>query len=77
MGQELSIIINGQQVKELRCKNDDCMALFGYAGGVKLGVFFFNCPKCGYLSCFRMGYNEAAKDFMDKLHKKFEKGTNE
>lgn len=71
MANEHQIIIEGHIVKELRCKNDECRALIGY-DNIMLGVFIYDCPKCGTLSVFKMQYKAMARDFIKKLQTKFE-----
>lgn len=64
------INIEGLNVKELRCKNDECRALICYES-IKVGVVIYSCPACSFVSVFNMRYHELAKDFMSKLQKQF------
>lgn len=73
MANPFSIIIDGYQVKELRCKNDACRSLIGYEN-LKVGVLIFNCTDCGTISVFNFQYKAQAKAMVDKLDSKFEKG---
>ncbi len=70
---EYSILIDGEQVKEIRCKNDDCRRLLGYEN-IKVGTLVFVCPRCREISKFRIGYKQAYENFVNQLQKKFEGG---
>lgn len=72
MTQNLKIIIDGYEVKELRCKNDICRKLIGYEN-IKVGVFIYVCPVCENISIFNMKYKEVAKAFITSLEQKFKK----
>ena len=62
----LQIVIDGYQVKELRCKNDICRKLIGYEN-IKVGVFIHVCPFCEHISIYNMRYKEVGKEFINKL----------
>lgn len=66
MANEHQIIIEGHIVKEMRCKNDECRALIGY-DNIVIGVFIYNCSKCGTTSVFKMQYKAMGKDFISKV----------
>lgn len=68
------IVIEGHIVRELRCKNDDCRSLIGYEN-IMLGVFIYNCPKCGDTSTFKMQYKAKAKKMIEKLESQFGEGV--
>jgi len=70
MANEFAIKIDGNVIKELRCKNDSCRRLIGYEN-IKVGLFIFVCPNCGTISTFNMRYREMGKEFMEDLQKKF------
>lgn len=73
MANENAIVIQGYRVKELRCKNDSCRALFGY-DNLRLGVLIHNCPHCGHQSIFNFQYKQMGKELIDKLEEKFVRG---
>lgn len=70
---DLQIIIDGHIVKELRCKNDSCRALIGYEN-IMIGVFIFNCYKCGEKSIFKMQYRAKAQKFLEQLKEQVGEG---
>ena len=72
----LKIIIDNYEVKELRCKNDNCRRLIGY-DNIKVGVFIFVCPNCEQISIFNMKYKEVGKEFIGKLKEEFKEKKNE
>ena len=70
MANKYSIEIEGYQVREIRCKNDNCRALFGYEQMV-IGVMVFTCSRCGQTSVFAIKYREVKKEFIENLKKDF------
>lgn len=71
MANKYKITINGYDVKELRCKDDNCRALLGYES-IKIGVLIIICEKCGLENIFNCTYRKIKKEFFDDLQKKFE-----
>ena len=71
MANKYSIEIENYKVKELRCKNDDCRALFGYES-IVAGVVIFTCIKCEKVSIFNIKYRQIKQEFINDLQKKFE-----
>lgn len=70
------MIVEGIQVKELHCKNDNCRKLLGYER-INSGILVFDCPRCKERSTFRIRYSKE-NEFMDKMqsftNKRIEKG---
>ena len=73
MANEYSIIIDGEHVKEIRCKNDSCRALLGYERWTGVGITIFICRNCEFISKFNVSYKEAANKLMAELKQKFPK----
>jgi RNase P subunit RPR2 len=70
MANKYSIEISGYHVKELRCKNDNCRALFGYEK-IGVGVVIFTCSRCGQQSIFNIKYREIKREFIQKIQSEF------
>lgn len=66
------IIIEGLNLKEVRCKNESCRMLLGWEN-VAIGAIAYRCMGCQEISVFRMQYKSHAKPLIDKLEERFGK----
>lgn len=66
------ITIGEYDVKELRCKNDNCRTLLGFEN-IQIGVLIITCEKCGLENVFNCTYRKIKKEFINNLKEKFER----
>lgn len=62
------------QVREIRCKNDNCRNLLGYENLNYPGVLIIECSKCNQPTIMHIQYKQFGKELIERINKISEGG---